>query len=149
LALLPLENNMQATILGEFDETRAGHALEYWDCRGCTVDFRGDLKIDPSAQFAWNVHIYTATHAIDSDHITGFTVRRVCVGPTVWIASDVILYNCIIGAGSVVSVGSVVANRIVPPDCVVEGNPAMIVAVREGDKFVSLQEPFPLERIRS
>jgi acetyltransferase-like isoleucine patch superfamily enzyme len=71
-------------------------------------------------------------------------LRPVIIDDYAWIASDVVLYNCHIGEGAVVSVGSVVRSRDVPPWTMVEGNPARIIARYEGGEWIYLDEPEPL-----
>jgi len=56
----------------------------------------------------------------------------------------VVLYNCHVGEGAVVSVGSVVRSRDVPPWTMVEGNPARIIARYEEGEWIYLQESEPL-----
>jgi acetyltransferase-like isoleucine patch superfamily enzyme len=138
----------QVKSYGAFDEAKAGHPEAYFNQRGTTLDCQGDLHIDPSAGIGFNVRIYTASHDLSSGKIEpAMLLRTVHIKKGAWIGSEVVLFHCVIGENSVVSIGSVVANRIVPPDVVVEGNPARIVARRDSSgRFVTAYSE-PLERM--
>jgi len=45
-----------------------------------------------------------------------------------WIGSGALLYNCVIGEGAVVAIGSVVRSCEVAPRVIVAGNPAKVIA---------------------
>jgi acetyltransferase-like isoleucine patch superfamily enzyme len=115
---------------GNFNEQAAGHSEWYFSERYTWLDFRGGLKIAATAQFGFSNRIMTASHSIATGQFYGPMVYRpVTIEDYAWITSFCILYNCTIGHHAVVSIGSVVANMVVEPYCIVEGNPAQVVKV--------------------
>jgi acetyltransferase-like isoleucine patch superfamily enzyme len=54
--------------------------------------------------------------------------RPVIVEKDAWICSNSVLYNCRIGEGAIVSVGTVVRSQTVAPYVMVAGNPARVIA---------------------
>lgn len=117
-----------------------GHDPHYYATRSIIIDMRGYLDIDGSSEFGFDVSIITASHA--SDWMLGgnpiMQCKKVTVGPKAWIGSNVTLFNCVVGEGSIVGLGSVVANVEVPPYTMVIGNPVSIVAVyRDGWRGIS------------
>jgi acetyltransferase-like isoleucine patch superfamily enzyme len=119
---------MLGRIIGTLPET-CGLTAEYFLERDCYVDARGigKLIISSESMFGWGVKIITASHEIFSGRFE--TVgRNVVVERKAWIASFAILYNCTIGEGAIVAIGSVVSNQVVEPFTIVEGNPARPIA---------------------
>lgn len=89
----------------------------------CRVGIGRNCLIGPG------VHIYTATHPLDTDErIEGPEYGKpVTVGDDVWIGGRAVLNPGVtVGNGSVVASGAVVT-RDVPDNIVVQGNPAAIV----------------------
>lgn len=125
-------------LLGEWDSSKvSGLQPEWFVTRQVDMlDMRGDLRImsKDDILFGRHVRIITASHEMVGD---GFSpelqVRRCWIDHHAFIGSYALLYNCVIGHHAVVSVGSVVSSMLVPPYCMVEGNPAQIVReYREG-----------------
>jgi len=110
---------------------KLGHTIHYYASRGTILDLRGYIDIAPDTEFGFHVSIVTATHATDwmvgNDRVIKY--KKVTVGPKAWVCSNVTLFNCVIGEGCIVAIGSVVANIEIPPYTMVAGNPASIVAV--------------------
>ena len=108
---------------------------KFFEERHCFIDCRGRLVVARSSVWGFNICVYTASHNISRGFVEEMLAREVVVRPHAWIASSVILYNCFIGDGAVVSVGSVVANMTVPPHTMVEGNPAKIIKKFENGQW--------------
>lgn len=115
------------TFLGT--ERDVGKLPVYFAHRHCLIDYRGDLDIDPSAEFGFNVCIYTSTHPADwllkgEEIITKSIPGPVTIGRRAWICSNAVLFNCTIGEGAIVGLGAVVRSMEVEPYTMVVGNPA-------------------------
>ena len=91
------------------------------------------------------MHTYCVSHH-PGKYDQGVVLRPVIIDDYAWIASDTVLYNCHIGEGAVVSVGSVVRSRDVPPWTMVEGNPAQVIARYDHaqGQWIYLDKPEPL-----
>lgn len=93
------------------------------------------------------MHTYSVSHH-PARYDEGVVLRPVVVDDYAWIGSDAVLYNCHVGEGAVVAVGSVVRSRDVPPWTMVEGNPARIIArydhERGGWIYLDESEPLPM-----
>ncbi len=118
--------------LGEYDSNKvSGLTPEwFWERQFRTVDFRGDLAIRSAENitFGFDVSIYTASHMFWEGGIDpALEKKRAWIDDAVFVGSGSILYNCHLNHHVLVSIGSVVRNMVVPPYCMVEGNPAMIV----------------------
>ena len=118
-------------LLGEWDSGKvSGLEPEWFVARQFDMlDMRGDLRIQSSQDilFGRHVRMITASHEFVKDGFSGaLQVRRCWVDHHAFIGSYALLYNCVIGHHAVVSVGSVVSSMVVPPYCMVEGNPARI-----------------------
>ena len=115
-----------------------GRALHYYTERNCSIDQRGDLKIDSTAQFGLNVSIITATHKnnwlLGGD--VGYSLVKVHIGPRVWICSNTVLFSCTIGEGAIVALGAVVRSMDVEPFTMVAGNPAVVIARFKDGKWI-------------
>lgn len=135
---------MTARILGDFATQNSGMSLDYFEGRDCWLDCRapGMITIHEQAMFGWEVKIVVQSH--DPLELGRVVDRPVTIDAGAWIGSFAILYNCYVGMGAIVAVGSVVRSRDVPPNTMVEGNPARIIAVREGDKWNYLPNPIDL-----
>jgi len=90
------------------------------------IDNRGKLEIDSTAIMGFRVAIFTMAH-YPTAHGT-LVKRAVIIKKNAFIGSYSILYNCVIGEGAMVSVGSVVRSRKVADYTMVEGNPAKEIA---------------------
>lgn len=124
-----------------------GHPRGYFEARACSIDTRGPVRISGKANFGLRVHTYCVSHH-PAHYDEGVVYRPVVVEDYAWIASDVILYNCTIGEGAVVAVGSVVRSRDVPPWTMVEGNPARAIARYDHERgewiYLTESEPLPM-----
>lgn len=122
---------MPARIMGDFSTQHIGLPLEYFETRDCFLDCRSDgmITIDPSAMIGWNVTIIVESH--DPLEYGRVVARPTTIDAGVFVAAFAILYNCYVGKNSIVALGTVVRSRDVPPNVIVEGNPARIIAVRD------------------
>lgn len=116
-----------AVVLGEFKEEKMGHPLQYYIDRGAFLDCRGPITISPTAMLGYCVTVLTGSHRADDLDVV---YRPIVVHDNAWVASNALLYNCEIGKGAIVAAGTVVRSRNVPPDTMVEGNPARVIARR-------------------
>ena len=117
---------MIGQIIGEIPAT-IQHPAQYFHERGCFVDCRGDVRIDATAMFGYEVKILSASHDIH-EGLGPQVDRRVWIDQGAWIASFSILCGCWIQHDAVVAAGSVVNGVIVPSYSMVQGNPARVVA---------------------
>ncbi len=138
---------MALKVIGNFeDQPNIGHDRTYFDQRDITLDcrFRDAIRIHPSAVLSVGDRIITLSHEADAAGNGTLRQRPVEIGANAWIGAYVTLYNCTIGKHSVVGIGSVVASRDVPDFCMVEGDPAEIIARYENGRWVYLNHPEPL-----
>ena len=123
-------------LLGEWDAEKVSHLEPEWFVARQVdmLDMRGDLRMSGNVLFGRHIRIITASHEFIKDGFSGaLQVRKCWIDHHVFVGSYALLYNCVIGHHAVVSVGSVVSSMLVPPYCMVEGNPARIVReYREG-----------------
>lgn len=109
-----------------------GHDEQYYTIRNIKLDQRGTLVIDAGSHWGFNITVFTQSHSTRDWKEIGFQSttldRPVIVGRGAWIGSNSVLYNCKIGEGAIVSIGSVVRSQEVGPYVMVAGNPARIVA---------------------
>jgi len=125
-------------LLGEWNSGKvSGLEPEWFVARQFDMlDMRGDLRIlnGENILFGRHIRIITASHEFIKDGFSGaLQVKKCWIDHHAFVGSYAILYNCVIGHHAVVSVGSVVSSMLVPPYCMVEGNPARIVReYREG-----------------
>lgn len=113
--------------MGVFNEQKAGHPEHYFSERYTWLDFRGELRIAPTAEFGFQNMIITQSHDVYTGEFRGPTIdKKVIVEHHAWITSRCILYNCVIGHHAIVATGAVVRNMTVPPYTIVEGNPAKV-----------------------
>ena len=115
-----------------------GKSAHYFAERGCFIDCRGELEIDPTAELGFDIRIFTATHDPDwlLGGITGYRFAKVTIGPNAWICSSAMLYNCTIGEGAIVALGSVVRSMTVHPFTMVAGNPAKIIGYFKDGEWI-------------
>jgi len=109
-----------------------GKTAHYFAERHCRIDCRGPLTIHADSFWGYFVTVITKSHDIrlgtDSGMGLAYIDRPVIVDKAAWIGSDVVLYNCHIGEGAIVSVGTVVHSQEVKPWTMVAGNPAKVIA---------------------
>ena len=129
---------MNGRIVGNFDSLEVLHPRAYFEERGIFLDCRGKLTISGKSFWGYEVAVYTASHTIINGEFGRLLLARVIVDDCAWIASRSILYNCHIGEGAIVAVGSVVRSRDVKPYTIVEGNPARPIAELINGNWVNL-----------
>jgi len=125
---------MNAHIMGELPPT-VGRTLSYFDIRHTWLDCRGTLEIHKGSHWGFFVCVITYSHEIQQgvDANNKTNIGKVCDRPVIvknhaWIGSGALLYNCVIGEGAVVAIGSVVRSCEVAPRVIVAGNPAKVIA---------------------
>ena len=124
-------------ILGNWDvDVFCGHDRNYFVDRNITLDCRGSINIHPETIFGFNIQIYTQSH--DKKDFSKVVSRPVIIEKGCFIGSGSILFNCTIGEGSIVSVGSVVASIDIPPFSMVDGNPAKVVAYLKNGQWKNI-----------
>ena len=123
-----------------------GHKPDYYADRNVQIDGRGEVHISPLSNWGVNIMVITASH--DPDNFGAIVYRPVIVKDLAWICSGVILYNCTIGEGAIVAVGTVVRSRDVPRWTMVEGNPPRIIAdfIHSIGKWKYTDDNFELQR---
>lgn len=117
-------------LCGELPPT-VGHTVKYFGERGCRLDCRGPLVIHPESRWGFFITVITKSHQRSASDtlVDGALVDRpVIVDRDAWICSGAILYNCVIGEGAIVAVGTVVRSQEVKPYVMVAGNPARVIA---------------------
>jgi len=129
----------------EIDPTKdIGHPVRYYTDRDIQIDGRGEVHISPLSNWGVGITVITASH--DPNNFSAVVMRPVVVLDRAWICSCSVLYNCTIGEGAIVSVGSVVRSRDVPAYTMVEGNPATIIAQVIDGNWVYRKNAICLER---
>lgn len=116
-------------ILGDLkDQPRCGLDRAYFEGRDIWLDCRAPdcLWIDPACNLGWNIAIVTLSHDPRPGMFGRTYGRLVRIDRGAFVAGFCLLYNCHIGEGAVVSVGSVVRSKDVAPWTMVEGNPARV-----------------------
>jgi maltose O-acetyltransferase len=89
----------------------------------CPVEFGEHCLLGPG------VHVYTATHPLDpEERASGLeSGRSVAIGDDVWIGGQAVVNPGVtVGDGAVIGSGAVVTDDV-PPNVVVQGNPAEVV----------------------
>ena len=123
-------------------DTRGGGKIEIGDCSGFSsvvMSSRSSISIGSNVKVGGNVRIFDHDfHALepeyrrtneDKDHIR---TQPIVIGNDVFIGTNVIiLKGSQIGARSIVAAGSVILGLDIPPDSMVNGNPARIVGQRK------------------
>ena len=109
------------------------HDDAYFAMRRISLDRRGTLNIHPESHWGFDIHVITAGHEL-TDWFKGPKRKSVTVGAYAWICSNVVLYNCVIGEGAIVAVGSVVRSCEVKPWTMVAGNPPEVIGFCPDEK---------------
>lgn len=130
-------------ILGEQSNLKTDMDIELFRQRDIFLDCREPIIIEQNVCLGFNITILSQSH--DKDCMTTVTKRPVIIRKDTFIGSNVLLHNCEIGTGSVVACGSVVRSRDVPPNCLVEGNPARIIKQKVNGVWKSCDIPLPLK----
>jgi acetyltransferase-like isoleucine patch superfamily enzyme len=108
--------------------------------RDVFIDCRGPIIIEKGARIGWRVQILTLGHELtDAWPVVprGVTIKR-----GAWIGAFSILYNCYIGEGAVVAVGSVVRSCDVLPYTMVAGNPCQVIGRKIGAEWNKVGESY-------
>lgn len=115
----------------------------YFEQRFIELDCRGTLEIDAESHWGFYVKVITQSHEVTNGVAVGLAAkaidRPVMVRRNAWIGSGALLYNCIIGEGAIVAVGSVVRSCEVRPYTMVAGNPARVVGRFRDGKWLMLE----------
>jgi acetyltransferase-like isoleucine patch superfamily enzyme len=125
-----LDSLIEGLIIGTLPST-CGHSEHYFYERYCFIDCRpggGVLTVSEESNWGIGVKVVLTSHDISDGKFGGMIPKNVTVERLAWICSFAILYNCTIGEGAIVSIGSVVANQWIEPWTAVEGNPAVPIA---------------------
>jgi acetyltransferase-like isoleucine patch superfamily enzyme len=131
---------MSYIVQGIIDENLTGHNDHYWGERNTKIDCRSRfLKISPESFWGFSNTIITMSHDISAGNFGPMTEKRLWVDANAWITSNCILYNCWIKSNAIVSCGSVVSSVIVEKFCMVQGNPAKVVAKFINGKWTRLE----------
>jgi acetyltransferase-like isoleucine patch superfamily enzyme len=106
---------------------------QYFASRSIRLDTRGPLTISKDSHWGFFITVITQSHSLAGQGVGSggwFPVinRPVIVERNAWICSGAWLYNCKIGEGAVVSIGTVVRSQEVKPYVMVAGNPARVMA---------------------
>lgn len=123
---------MGARFLGTLDsQPHCFLDKSYFEQRDCWVDCREPdmLWIDRQANIGYNNVFVTQTHDVKPDQFGRLSGRKIIIEKKAFITSWCKLYNCRIGEGAVVAMGSVVRSMQVPPWTMVAGNPAKVVKI--------------------
>ena len=127
------------TMLGNYDQAKAGKPEGYFAERHCFIDYRGDLIIHPESYWGFGIKVITQSHSIEGGWFHPVAENRhVWVDDQAWICSFAILYNCHIQHHAIVSIGAVVKNLVVPPYHIASGNPARLTQFWDGKKWQKL-----------
>jgi len=136
---------MSGHILGDISSQKLPErfSASYFFERDCWIDCRVPemITIDPTAEIGWEVKMVCMSHDINPGMFGRLVGRPIKIGAKAFIAGFALLYNCEIGEGAVVAVGSVVRSQKVEPWTVVAGNPA--VPVKRYDWGLKKWVPIP------
>ena len=127
--------------IGPRSEIRSGFRCDYgtfisightfYAGPGCVILDCARVTIGDRVMFAPGVHLYAATHPIDSEQrSSGWELAKpITIGDDVWLGGGVIVCPGVtIGSKTVVGAGSVVT-RDLPPGVVAVGNPCRVMRV--------------------
>ena len=99
---------------------------------GCYFQAHGRIVIGKGTWIAPNVGLITSNHKF-SDLNLHYPPQDIIIGEGCWIGmNSMILPGVELGANTVVGAGSVVTHSFVEGDCIIAGNPAIII--RKGIK---------------
>jgi acetyltransferase-like isoleucine patch superfamily enzyme len=96
-----------------------------------TIICHEKIIIGSNCAISWNVQIMDHDyHSIDNKPIS----KSIIIGSNVWIGSNTLIMKGVtIADGSVIAAGSVVTKSVLKPNCLIGGNPAVII--RENIKW--------------
>ena len=131
-----IDEKWGGVILGEenFSSEKHGHSKRNYGRWGILLDCRGDLNIDKTARFGYQVAVITASHLYDEKGMGRRFLRKIKIDAHAWVGTRALLYNCWIQEHAIVGAGAVVKNAVVPAWSLVEGNPAMQVGAWDAEK---------------
>lgn len=130
---------MSYRLLGDFKNLQCDMDIDAFYQRGIFLDCRAKVVIEQDVCLGFNISIITLSHDINDWCIT--KSHPVIIRNKVFIGSNSVLFNCEIGQGAVVAVGTVIRSRDIPPFTMVEGNPVRIIARKIGDTWQYLDKP--------
>lgn len=119
--------NIQNIFIGDYSEIGEGVMLQ-----GAGGIYIGDHVI-----LGPHVKIWSANHRYDDINKPileqWYDFKKVIIGDNVWLGANVfVMPGANIGDGVIVSAGSVVGGKAIPPYKIVAGNPARIIGTRGG-----------------
>lgn len=121
---------MSAHILGPYHtQSKIHFPSDYFIERDCWIDCRTPdmIEIHPTANVGWEVKMVVQTHNPMPGMFGNVTSRPIKIGAHAFIAGFATLYNCDIGEGAIVALGSVVRSQKLEPWCMYAGNPAVMI----------------------
>lgn len=115
-------------LLGDPSNLITDHDIKVFETRDIFVDCREKVIIGQNVLLGFGIKIISQSHDIHDWRIV--KPKPVKIGKDAFIGSFSLLYNCEIGEGAIVACGAVVRNMTVPPNAIVEGNPAKIIGYK-------------------
>lgn len=132
---------MSFKILGDFNQSLAGHDLNFWKQRETFLDCRSRfLKISKDSFWGFNNTILTMSHDISKGNFGPMVERKAWVDDYAFVSSNCTIYNSWIKSNAIISCGSVLSSVVVPEHTIVQGNPARAVARYENGKWIKIDE---------
>lgn len=104
----------------------------------------GGLTIKENVIIGPRVTIHTSNHRYENANMIPYDgysyLKPVTINENVWVGSNVLICPGVeIGEGAVVAMGSVVT-KDVPPCCIVGGNPATTIKMRDHEHYHNLKK---------
>jgi len=123
---------MPARFLGDFrNQPHCELPQEYFEQRDCWVDCRENdtLWISKEANIGYDNKFIVQSHDVRPGQFGTLVGRKIIIERHAFVTSHCILYNCRIGEGAIVAVGSVVRSQQIPAWTMVAGNPAKVIKI--------------------
>ena len=110
----------------------------------CWINATGGVRIGSGTIIGPRVTILSANHRYEGADAVPYDdlviPLPVDIGENVWIAANVtIVPGITIGEGCVVGAGAVITSDV-PPCRVIGGNPAVVIKMRDSERYVSLKQ---------